>query len=42
MAWGNGASWRRDTRPGVLVILFGIAVVGFAALWVIFKFRFTD
>ncbi|PKQ20082.1 MAG: hypothetical protein CVT66_06870 [Actinobacteria bacterium HGW-Actinobacteria-6] len=33
MTWGNGASWRRDTRPGVLVILFGIAVVGFAALW---------
>jgi undecaprenyl-diphosphatase len=33
MAWGNGASWRRDTRPGVLVIMFGIAVVGFAALW---------
>ena len=33
MTWGNGASWRRDTRPGVLVILFGIAVAGFAALW---------
>lgn len=33
MAWGTDASWRRDTRPGVLVILFGLAVVGFGALW---------
>lgn len=33
MAWGTGASWRRDTRPGVLVIMFGLAIVGFGALW---------
>ncbi len=33
MAWGRGASWRRDTRPGALVIVFGLAVVSFGALW---------
>ncbi len=38
MAFGRSDSWRRDTRPGVLVILSGLAVVCFAGLWAMLTF----
>lgn len=38
MAFGRSDSWRRDTRPGVLVILSGLAIVCFAALWAMLAF----
>lgn len=37
MAHTAGAPWRRDTRPGVLVVVFGLAVAGFVALWLMLR-----
>lgn len=38
MVLGRRESWRRDTRPGALVMLSGLAIVGFAALWAMLAF----
>lgn len=38
MVLGRRESWRRDTRPGALVIISGLAVVGFATLWAMLTF----
>jgi len=38
MAVGRRESWRRDTRPGALVIVSGLAIAGFAALWAMLVF----
>lgn len=37
MAHRAGAPWGRDTRPGVLVVVFGLAVAGFVALWLMLR-----
>ncbi|KAF0207840.1 MAG: phosphatase PAP2 family protein [Actinomycetota bacterium] len=38
MTIGPRESWRRDTRPGILVVLSGIAIVCFGGLWAMLTF----
>jgi membrane-associated phospholipid phosphatase len=38
MMFGPSNSWRRDSRPGALVVISGVAIVCFAGLWAMLAF----